>query len=107
MYCEVLGFRTSRGSPIIITDELKEDNTKKENQMDAATIRKVTGGYIVTVRWPLAGTPLGGGEMVCTSFDEAVTVLHKHFEVLEEDVLERGDTRPGGPKGTTPPSPRS
>ena len=30
----------------------------------------------------------------------------QQLEVVEEDVLERGDTRPGGPKGTTPP-PRS
>jgi len=47
--------------------------------MDTATIRKATGGYIVTVRYPLAGTPLGGGEMVCTTFDEAVGALYEHL----------------------------
>jgi hypothetical protein len=32
--------------------------------MDTATIRKAAGGYIVTVRYPLAGTPLGDGELI-------------------------------------------
>lgn len=57
--------------------------------MSAATIRKVTGGYIVTVRWPFAGSPLSGGEMVCTSFDEAVTALYQH---LHEEGLPIGQT---------------
>lgn len=55
--------------------------------MSAATIRRVTGGYIVTGRWPLAGSPLSGGEMVCTSFDEAVTALYQH---LHEEGLPMG-----------------
>lgn len=46
---------------------------------DKATIRKVPGGYILEVRWPFAGTPLAGGELVCSTFDEAVTALYKHL----------------------------
>ena len=50
--------------------------------MDTATIRKAEGGYIVTVRYPIAGSPLAGGEAVCTTFDAAVTLLYRllHFE---------------------------
>lgn len=44
---------------------------------DRATIRRVTGGYILTVSWPLAGSPISGGEMVCTTFAEAVTLLYR------------------------------
>lgn len=55
--------------------------------MSAATIRKAAGGYIVTVRWPYAGSPLSGGEMVCASFDEAVTALYLH---LHEEGLPIG-----------------
>ena len=44
-----------------------------------ASIKKVTGGYIAHVRWPYAGSPLGGGEAVCKTFDEAVTLLYKHL----------------------------
>ena len=46
---------------------------------DVATIRRVTGGYIVTVRWPLAGSPLSGGEMVCTTFEAAIAALYQHL----------------------------
>jgi hypothetical protein len=46
---------------------------------EVASIKKVTGGYILNVRWPLAGTPIGGGEIVCITFDEAVSILYKHL----------------------------
>lgn len=59
---------------------------------DTATIRKVTGGYIVTVRWPYAGSPLSGGEMVCTSFDEAITALHRHLHTDEKVCLRVGES---------------
>jgi len=47
--------------------------------MDTATIRRATGGYIVTVRWPLAGTPLSGGEKICKTFEEAAHALYEHL----------------------------
>lgn len=46
---------------------------------DVATIRRVNGGYILNVRWPLAGTPYCGGEMVCTTFEAAIQTLYKHL----------------------------
>lgn len=57
---------------------------------DIATIRRATGGYILTVRWPLAGEPVGGGEMVCATFDEVVTALYQHLhpgEVCQKRAL--------------------
>jgi len=53
-----------------------------------ATIRKAKGGYIVEVRWPHGGQPLGNGEIICKTFDEAVTAL---FEHVEPDGLKVGE----------------
>lgn len=58
---------------------------------DTATIRRVSGGYILTVRWPYAGIPLSGGEKVCTSFDEAVTALHRHLHSDGKECLSVGE----------------
>jgi hypothetical protein len=38
-------------------------------------IRKVTGGYIVNVRWPYGRDPAGYGEVICQTWEEVVALL--------------------------------
>jgi hypothetical protein len=51
--------------------------------MERATIRAAVGGYIVEVRWPYGGSVMGNGEIVCPTFDEAVTHLARHLNIPE------------------------
>ena len=54
-----------------------------------ATIRKVEGGYILHIRYPYAGSPLGGGEIVCATFDDAVTKLYLHLHCSDNMIGKR------------------
>lgn len=70
---------------------------------ERATIRRVEGGFIVEVRWPYGGEPIGNGEVVCTTFADAVQVLAKHVRIGRDpdpwmDVVRAvlADLPPGG-----------
>ena len=38
-------------------------------------IRKVKNGYIVALRWPFGGEPMGGGEVICKTWQEVLDKL--------------------------------
>ena len=47
-------------------------------------IRKVRGGYVVLLRWPYGGEPMGSGEVVCKTWDEVLEKLTEAQEGLSD-----------------------
>lgn len=54
-------------------------------------IRRVTGGFIVELRWPYGGNPIGYGEVICTTWDEVEALLRRAGTVA-------GEEKPGVPR---------
>ncbi len=38
-------------------------------------IRKVKNGYILDLRWPFGGEPMGYGEVICTDWGKVIELL--------------------------------
>lgn len=50
-------------------------------------IKKMPGGYLVYVRWPLGPTPCGYGPVICSTWDEVVKLLTKAANENEVKII--------------------
>ena len=56
-------------------------------------IRKVVGGYIIEMRWPYGGEPMGYGEVVCETWEEVIGKLTTAADQQQKPIPEPDTSR--------------